>query len=143
LNIFVIDASVAAKWILPASQEPLTREAISFLSDWTDGKIQLIVPDFLWIELANILWKAIRRGRSTRSAAEAGLNSLRQRKIPAFRSIRLLDSAFEKAVTYDRTVYDCLYIALAVESKGVLVTADEKLVHSLSADFPVRWLGAI
>ncbi|MGA2096485.1 MAG: type II toxin-antitoxin system VapC family toxin [Candidatus Acidiferrum sp.] len=143
MNTFVIDARVAAKWILPSSQEPLTLEALALLSDWTAGKIRIIVPDFLWIELANILWKAIRRGRTTQSAAEAGPNSLRRRKIPAFRSAHLLDSAFNKAVIYDRTVYDSLYIALAVESKGVLVTADQTFANALAGSFSVKWLGAV
>jgi len=139
----VIDASVAAKWVLPDAQEPFQHEAISLLRGWTESQIKLLVPDLFWIEMANILWSATRRQRCTRDVAEAGLNALRKYKIPTYSSLRLLDSAFDKAVAHARSVYDSLYVALAVESKGELVTADEKLANALSGYFPVKWLGAI
>jgi len=55
----------------------------------------------------------------------------------------LLDRAFDIATAFERTVYDCLYVALAVQSHAQLVTADERLANSLAACFPVKWLGAI
>ena len=33
----------------------------------------------------------------------------------------------------NRTVYDCLYLALAVQLGGTMVTADEKLINALAA----------
>ncbi len=46
-------------------------------------------------------------------------------------------------MTFDRTVYDSLYVALAVDSKAELVTVDEKLANALAARLPVKWLGAL
>ena len=46
-------------------------------------------------------------------------------------------------MNYSRTVYDALYVALAMKSKSQLVTADEKLANALAAHLPVKWLGAI
>jgi predicted nucleic acid-binding protein len=44
----------------------------------------------------------------------------------------------------DRTVYDCLYLALAVKTKSVMITGDKRLVSAL-ADGPlakhVVWIG--
>jgi predicted nucleic acid-binding protein len=54
-----------------------------------------------------------------------------------------LDSALDKAIVYRRSVYDSIYLALAVESAGQLFTADEKLVNALAARLPIIWLGAI
>ena len=43
-----------------------------------------------------------------------------------------------------RTVYDCLYVALAVEIKAVMISGDRRLVNSL-ANGPLKdhvvWLG--
>src|SRR6266849_634161 len=38
--------------------------------------IRFVLPDLFWAELANVLWKAVRRGRSVKSAAETALRSL-------------------------------------------------------------------
>jgi predicted nucleic acid-binding protein len=143
VKLFVADASVAAKWVLPGADELLSEEALRLLRRWTNGEIQLIVPDFFWTELANILWKMVRRGRCTRQTAEVAMGTLRAYKIPAIPALALLDAAFDKAFTYGRTVYDSLYVALAVESNAQLVTADEKLANALAAHLPVIWLGSM
>jgi predicted nucleic acid-binding protein len=57
--------------------------------------------------------------------------------------VKLLSKAFEIATTYERTVYDSLYVALAVQTNSQLITADERLANSLATRFPVKWLGAI
>jgi predicted nucleic acid-binding protein len=54
-----------------------------------------------------------------------------------------LEEAFSIAATFNRTVYDSLYVALAVRSKADLVTADERLANALAARLPVKWLGAV
>jgi predicted nucleic acid-binding protein len=35
------------------------------------------------------------------------------------------------------------YVALAIQSKAQLITADERLANSLAAHLPVKWLGAL
>jgi predicted nucleic acid-binding protein len=40
--------------------------------------------------------------------------------------------AFNIADRTGRTVYDCMYLALAVRVDGQMVTADERLVNSLA-----------
>ena len=143
MRLFVVDASVAAKWMVPGASEPFCVEAESLLRQWIEGQISLIVPDFFWIEITNILCKAVRVGRCSRANAEAALVALRNHRIPTVRTLPLLDSALEKAIVFGRTVYDSVYLALAVESAGQLVTADEKLVNAVAGHLPVIWLGAI
>ncbi len=46
-------------------------------------------------------------------------------------------------MVFGRSVYDSIYLALAVESAGQLVTADERLVNAVAGRLPVIWLGAI
>jgi predicted nucleic acid-binding protein len=54
----------------------------------------------------------------------------------------LLVEALSIATTFDCTVYDSLYVALAVSTRSEMVTADEKLANALAARLPVKWLGA-
>lgn len=57
-------------------------------------------------------------------------------------SLGLLTEALKLALFYDRPIYDCLYVALAVQFKSVLITADEGVANALAARLPVKWLGA-
>jgi predicted nucleic acid-binding protein len=54
----------------------------------------------------------------------------------------LLPDALNIAVAHDRSVYDCLYVALAIQFKTEMITADERLANALAARLPVKWLGA-
>jgi predicted nucleic acid-binding protein len=141
VKTYVVDASVAAKWILPASGETLTREALELLKSYAVGEVRFIVPDLFWAELANILWKAVRQARLRASLAESGLHAMRDRNFPTISSHTLLVEAFAIATAFDRTVYDALYVALAMASKSQLITADERLANALAAHLPVKWLG--
>ena len=139
----VLDASVAAKWFLPSAQETLTDEAFRLLEGYAKGHTRFLVPDLFWAEFGNILWKAVRLGRISRQSAEAAVVAIEERKIPTAPTSSLLKDAFAIATTFDRTVYDCVYVALSVAEDAPLVTADERLVNALGAWFPVRWLGSL
>jgi predicted nucleic acid-binding protein len=136
------DASVGAKWCLPVQDEPLAAEALALLHGYEKGEVQFVVPDIFWAELGNVLWKAVRRGRCTQETAESALSAMRERAVPTVSSAQLVNSALAIACAFDRTLYDCLYVALAVQSKGHFVTADQRLANALAAHLPVKWLGA-
>lgn len=139
----VLDASVAAKWFLPSVDEKLFAEARELLLRHQSGKLEFLVPDIFWAESGNIFWKAARYGRCSRHDAENSLLTLKAgqlRTIPAF---ELLESAFSIALTFARSFYDSLYVALAVQSETQLITADEKLSNALAGKYPVKWLGSI
>lgn len=142
MSLFVVDASVAAKWCLPASGETLVDEAFGFLERYVTGEIQIAVPDLFWAELGNILWKAMRQGRCSATAAHAALKALEKQRVPTIPSLTLLELALDLASTFGRTVYDSLYIALAVHSKAQLITADQRLANAVASHLPVKWLGA-
>jgi len=143
VNSVVIDASVAAKWFLPSADENLTHEAADFLKRYSSGEIGFVVPDLFWAELANIFWKAIRQRRWSRSDGVAAIAAMRERKFPTVAAKTLLEDAFEIATAFDRSVYDSLYVALAIASKTHFVTADEKLANALAARLPVKWLASV
>lgn len=143
MSVLVVDVSVAGKWFLPAKGETLLEEAFRLLRQYAAGEIRFLVPDLFWAELSNLFWKAVRQDRWTQASAEAALRAMRERKLPTISFAVRLDLAFRVAVAFDRTVYDSLYIALAVHSQARLVTADERLANAVAAQLPVSWLGAL
>ena len=143
MSLFVVDASVAAKWFLPAEGETLTHEALEFLRRYTTGQIRLVVPDLFWAEFGNVMWKAVRQGRWTKDAADTAIAAMKDRNLPTVPTLTLLEQAFGIASAFQRSLYDSLYIALAISSKAQLLTADERLAHALAATLPVKWLGSL
>src|SRR5215469_5137717 len=105
MSIFVIDASVAAKWFLPAEGETLSDEAFHVLRRYANGEVRFLVPDLFWAELGNIFWKAVRRGRWTKAAADIAINTLKALRLSGVPSHSLLEQAFAIATSFDRTVY--------------------------------------
>jgi predicted nucleic acid-binding protein len=142
VSLVVVDASVAAKWFLPEDREALVSEALALLDKYDREEVQFVVPDLFYVETASAIWKAVRAGRVSRAFGDQALDLLTQREFSTVASLKLLDSAFQIATAHGRTVYDCLYVALAVQTNSQLITADERLANALAARFPVKWLGA-
>lgn len=143
MNSYVLDASVAAKWFLPSNGETLIEQSLSVFKDFTNGGTTLIVPDLFWPEIGNVIWKAVRVGRMSAESAKRSIILLTVHRLPTSPSAPLLQDAFSIAMNFERAVYDCIYVALALATKRPLLTADERLVNALGSRFPVRWLGSI
>jgi predicted nucleic acid-binding protein len=142
LKSLVLDASVAIKWAMPLAREPLTDESLRLFKRYADGEVDFIVPDVFWAEVGNVLWKGTRQRRWRQDEAEAVAADMQARDFKTVSSLVLLPEALRIAFAHDRAVYDCLYVALGVQFKRDLITADERLANALAARFPVKWLGA-
>ena len=143
MSTLVIDASVAAKWFLPPASEPLRDEALDLLRGYAAGQLHFAVPDLFWAECGNIFWKAVRQRRWTHTAAEQAMHSLTVRGFATTTSLDLAEDALSIALTFERTVYDAIYVALALRLNVDLVTADKPLAAALAAHLPVKWLGSV
>jgi predicted nucleic acid-binding protein len=141
LTVLVLDASVAAKWYLPRSTETLTEQAFELLSGHVEQRVHLAVPDLFWAELGNLLWKAWRQGRLGADSIREAMVNARELGIAEVPSKDVLDQAVSLAMATERSVYDSLYIALAMRLNTEVITADERLFNAVGARFPVRWLG--
>jgi predicted nucleic acid-binding protein len=139
----VIDANIAAKWVLPPAGEAFVDQALRLLDRHGKGDLQFVVPDLFWAETGNILWKAVRYRRCSKASAENSLATLKASRLVTVPTESLVEAALTIAMTFNRTAYDSLYVALAQESGTVLITADEKLANALAGHCPVKWLGAL
>ena len=138
---YVVDANVAAKWLLPAAGEGLLDQANRLLAFHVKRQLQLLAPDLIQPEIGNVLWKAVQRKRIHHADAVKSLRHFTALEIQIVPTSDMLTQALHIAVTCDRSFYDSLYIALALTTRTELMTADERLVNALGSRFPVRWLG--
>ncbi len=143
MSVIVLDASVAVKWFLPSDQESLTTEAFALAQQYQAGEIDFAVPDLFWVEVTNFFWKATRQGRCTLETAKSAVESFKTKEFPTVKSLDLVESALHIALAFQRSVYDSVYIALAVTLNTYLATADERLANAVAAKLPVKWLGAL
>ena len=120
MSRFVIDASVAMKWLLP---ERYTEAAEELL----DPAHVLLAPDLLYAEIGNALWKRVGRRELDADKAPPLLAALRQFPLNLTGMQTLADAALELALEVNCTVYDAVYLALAVHGECRLVTADRRL----------------
>jgi len=122
---YVVDASVVAKWYVP---EIHSEGALRFLAE----DHELLGPDLLFPELGNILWKKVLRGELTPGEAREILHAFRAAPVAIQSSETLLEPALDLAIGLGRTVYDSLYLALAVLQECWMVTADRQFSDAVS-----------
>jgi predicted nucleic acid-binding protein len=120
-----VKTCVVAKWFLP--EEHLDAARALLTSD-----VELVAPDLMPIEVASVAWKRVQRGELTAKEATALIHDLAMLPVRIVPSDNLIESALELALATKRTVYDCLYVALAVAHDCDFVTADERLVNAFA-----------
>jgi predicted nucleic acid-binding protein len=129
----VVDASVALKWILP---EEGHQEARRILESYQDEQLDLVAPHLLVSEVGNVLWKRVRRGDLDPPQAQRCFEELLRNCPILLDSAAVHRSAVQLAIAHGQTVYDCLYLAWALEQRCDLVTADAKFSRALGPAFP-------
>jgi predicted nucleic acid-binding protein len=126
MKSLVIDASVVAAAFLP---EEHTVEARKLLRSGCDFQ----APDLIVPEFTHVLWKRVTRQEFAVHEALSLLDAFFRIPIRITPSSELAQSALGLAAQTGRTVYDSLYVALAVKLDVPALTADRKLVNALAA----------
>ena len=122
----IVDASVALKWYF---REPGCEAATRLLLDAIEGARDLVAPDWIVAEVANVLWKKVKRKECSSSQARAILERFSIDAPQLVESVALVPRALELSLRLGESVYDCLYLAAAIESDAALVTADAGLAR--------------
>lgn len=130
---YVIDTSVGFKW---AVAEIDSDKAVRLRDDFNNAVHELLAPDLFPTEMANALAVTERAGRIKPGEAALFLADILTSSPVLHSAIPLLPRAIDLSLHTKQSVYDCLYVALAEREKCELVTADDKLVKNLTAQFP-------
>lgn len=123
MRAYIIDASVVLKWFIP---EEHCEQALR-LKD----SDRLHAPAFLMLEVGNVLSKKRRRGELTAQDIEDIWRAFRQAPIRRYTDETLVLTAFDLAHHTKQSLYDCLYLALAMQLNLSFLTADRKFYQSL------------
>lgn len=128
----VLDSNVAIKWRLP---EEDSDKANAIKDSYVNGFNELISPDIFPAEVAHALSRAERKGILKTPQAAEGLKDILLLAPKLYPYIPLLPRAMELSAITRTSVYDCLYVALSEREDCPLVTADKRMIASLSPEF--------
>ena len=121
----IIDASVAFKLVI---EEPGSDVAIGWI-----GRAELVVPVLLHSEVANALWKRVRKNEI------AADEELGERLADLARYVRTVDEtpfmarALHLSIELGHPVHDCVYLALAEGMEDELISADQRFLSAVAS----------
>ena len=119
----VVDASVALKWVIG--------EAGGNAAAQLAGK-HLCAPDILLAECGSALWAKARRGEIGQDEAMSALGTLRRAPVVLTPVPVLVTDALRLALLIGHPIYDCLYLALSLQTRSPMVTADGRFAAALA-----------
>lgn len=128
MRVIIIDASVAAKWLLD-DEESVYANKIK--DEFIDNKVSIQVPIVIYSEVNNLLKSAILSQRINVIKALKVYQSFLDLDFTTFYSKELFISTLNIALNLGISSYDASYVALAEYLKIPLFTADEKLVKKV------------
>jgi predicted nucleic acid-binding protein len=132
----VVDASVCIKQFIPDSLASKTAQLFAHLANPDN---QIFVPDLLYIESANALWRYIRAGQLTLARVQTYLARLKSFPLQVVSTAELMEEAVTIGETYGISAYDASYVALSHRVAAPMLTLDRRLVNSLaSAPYDLR-----
>ena len=138
----VVDASVAVKIFVPETLSAQAQEVFARFA--AENGAELIVPDFFFVECANVFWKWVQRSAYPDKDVRAHLLDLTSLGLTVIPAQAIAEETLEIALKHRITAYDACYVAASKQTKLPLITADEKLVAKLAkGPYDMQWLGDI
>jgi predicted nucleic acid-binding protein len=136
----VLDASFAMAWVFADEANALADGLLARLS----GADSVVVPAVLWsLEVRNVLRTAVRRQRLSVELAEQHRLALQDLpKVVVACPNGLGDEVDGLVRAHDLTSYDAAYLAVAIEHRLPLATADERLAAAARAAGVARYVGS-
>lgn len=115
-------------WFVP---EARSEEAVTLLREIRSGALSASAPELLVAETAQVAWKRVSRKTLTVADATGIVEVLLDCPLRLQPIAPLVEVAFDIAIETGCTVYDAIYLALALRDEAKLVTADSKLIKRI------------
>ena len=130
MTSYVLDNSVAMRWLLGASKLSEQRYALEVFES-TRGE-EALVPNLWHLEAANALLDAVNRGETGRKEVDGFVNNLEAMPIAvdSHTAKHALRRTLDLAAIYGLTSYDAAYLELAMRRNVPLATLDRRLARS-------------
>jgi predicted nucleic acid-binding protein len=136
----VIDASVILKWYLV--DEKFGIKALRLLGEFVSNELDILAPSLLEYEVMNGLMIAQKKGRIKEEKILAAVEGFVNLGINLKSLSHLYPQVIHFCKTYNRSVYDASYMALALDEGISLITADQGLFNAIKKELKwVKWLG--
>jgi predicted nucleic acid-binding protein len=133
LVVRLVDSSVVVKWAL---QETGRDHSLALLEAWELRRIRLVAPRVLREEVASALFKRCRRKQLAQAQAERAFRFIEQRMPLLVHDASLVREALALSLRHHLSLWDCLYLALAIRYRSDLVTADQRLHRAVRPHYP-------
>jgi predicted nucleic acid-binding protein len=115
----IVDASVATHWFASTAFSASARKIL--------GRDDLAAPALIQIELVSSLLKYLRVKVLTVEEVKSASSELRRVISHFTEDQRLIEAATDISVAHGHKIYDCLYLALALQTNHSLATADRRM----------------
>jgi predicted nucleic acid-binding protein len=125
VSVFVVDASLVIKWFVPEIHSEAARR-------WLDASHDYVAPDLLFAEVGNVVWKKVRRNELEETEARQLVVDLAQVAVETVATRGLLEDALALALTAGISVYDAMYLTLAVRFETEVITGDDRFADKVA-----------
>jgi predicted nucleic acid-binding protein len=125
VSVFVVDASLVVKWFIPEIHSEAARR-------WLGASHDYVAPDLLFSEAGNTVWKKVRRKELEEAEGRQLVKDLGQVAVETVATRSLLEDALALALTAGITVYDAMYLALAVRLETEVITGDDRFADKIA-----------
>ena len=127
MSKLVLDASVALKWVV---DEPDRDFSLQLREAFQNGVHERLAPDIFPVEIGHVFSKMHRQRRLTEEEAQAYFAEVMSTSPELHHSLPLMPRAYVLSLQYRKSLYDCLYVALAEQEGCSVVTADNGMIFS-------------
>ena len=125
MSVFIVDASLVVKWFIPEIHSEGARR-------WLGASHDYVAPDLLFSEAGNTVWKKVRRKELEEAEGRELVKDLGQVPVETVATRSLLEDALALALTAGITVYDAMYLALAVRLETEVITGDDRFADKIA-----------